>query len=120
MWSRALEYRSKLKPGEKASLARISEGPPESHIPLSHAMRLMHFGLVELSIGQLSLTSAGVHVLGVLPQPAWPEKRRERTIRNMPRESSDRVPVPHDDLDALLLMRSSPRQTSRLRQLRVF
>ncbi len=118
MWSRALEYRNKLRPGEEVSLARISDGSLESRIPLSHAMRLMHFGLVELSIGQLILTSAGAHVLGVLPQPAWPEKRRERTVRNMPRESSDRVPVPHDDLDALLLMRSSPRRPSRLQQLR--
>lgn len=118
MWSRALEYRSKLKPGEKASLARISEGPPESHIPLSHAMRLMHFGLVELSIGQLSLTSAGVHVLGVLPQSTGPAKRRERTVREMPREISGLVPAPHDDRDALLQMRSSPRRPSRLQQLR--
>ncbi len=120
MWSRALEYQNKLRPGEEVSLARISEGFPESGIPLSHAMRLMHFGLVELSIGQLILTSAGAHVLGVLPQPAWPEKRRARTVRKLPRESSRQVPGPHGDRDALLLMQSSPRQPSRLRQLRVF
>lgn len=120
MWSRALEYRNKLRPGEEVSLARIFEGFPESRIPLSHAMRLMHFGLVELSIGQLIPTSAGAHVLGLLPQPAWPAKRGARTERKVPRERSRQVPVPHGDRDALLLMQDSPRRPSRLRQFRVF